>query len=257
MIVTEADLRDQLRRPTPGAQVAIPADARLSPAAADFVRHWSLVVVEQEGAGPPGPIRPTTAAEWDRAATFPVDRSGEAPCCVTCGTPLDAKPGALTQLNAHHFAPKTHPRIRLRGSIDALHALVLLIQGVALRSGRLALADDLGTVAAYCRELASAEYNERPAAQPRLRDWDADAIHRATHDPRGELGIDHLALGADAPELQHWLGVARTQARQLEIVALETYPSPHHRSGASIAHGCNRLSSLLYFLQLRLARGEG
>ena len=48
MIVTEADLRDQLRRPVMGAQVTVPTGARLSPSAADFVKQWALVMVDPD-----------------------------------------------------------------------------------------------------------------------------------------------------------------------------------------------------------------
>jgi hypothetical protein len=45
--------------------------------------------------------------------------------------------------------------------------------------------------------------------------------------------------------------------REVEIVALDTFPSPHHPYGASIVHGLNRLSSAVYYLELRLVAGGG
>ena len=62
MIITEAELRDQLRRPTSGAQVTIPAGARLSPSATDFVNQWSLVVVEGGAVPTPAPTAAQPAA---------------------------------------------------------------------------------------------------------------------------------------------------------------------------------------------------
>ena len=169
--------------------------------------------------------------------------------------PVTKKPSQLTQLNAEHFAPKTHPRIILRGRVDSLHALTMLIQRVAKQEGELELARDLGTVAAYCRELTSAEYNERPVAQLNLKTWDAERIHKATHDPKGILGIDHLTIDENEPELQHWLNMARTMSREIEITAMQAFPNPHHPYGASICHAFNRLSSTYYFLQLRMKAG--
>lgn len=254
MIVTEAELRDQVRRPVVGARVTIPAGARLSPAAADFVKEWSLVTVED--AAPRPPATASGAAEgWDRASVFPVTPAADPLTCTTCGTPVTHKPGSLTQLNAHHHVPKTHPRIKLRGRVDSLHALVLLVQRLAAQRGDETLARDLGTIAAYCRELTSAEYNERPAGELGLHGWDAAAIHRATHDPVGALGVEHLTIDSTDAELQHWLNLARAQSREVEILALETFDSPHHPYGASICHALNRLSSAFYFLQLRLAAG--
>lgn len=253
MIVTEAELRDQLRMPTMGAQVRVPAGARLSPSAADFVKQWGLVTVDGPAAAPTEPAGAGTP--WDKAAVFPVNFSGDLPTCTSCGMEVTKKASALTQLNAHHYASKTHPRIRLRGRVDSLHAKVLLIQRLAQQAGEDALARDLGTIAAYCRELTSAEYNERPVAALQLQTWAVDDVHRATHDPVGVLGIDHLTLSGDDIELQHWLNIARTDAREIEILALETFPSPHHPYGESICHAYNRLSSTFYFLQLRLKAG--
>lgn len=265
MIITEAELRDQLRRPTLGAQVTIPAGARLSPSAADFVKQWALVTIEgtPEAAAPASASGLNTAPaqtaasgdDWDKASVFPVNFEGEIPTCTCCGMAVTKKASGLTQLNADHFTLKTHPRIKLRGRVDSLHSLVLLTQRKAADAGEPELARDLGTIAAYCRELTSAEYNERPVAELQLQTWDAEAIHKVTHDPLGTIGIEHLTIDVDEPELQHWLNMARTNSREIEITAMEAFPSPHHPFGASICHAFNRLSSTFYFLQLKLKAG--
>lgn len=268
MMITEAELRDQLRRPSEGATIVVPAGARLTPSAEDFVNQWSLVLVtedeqpagaepvaETKAAAQPSSAPAAPASDWDKASAFPVDFSGEIPTCTCCGMSVTKKASHLTQLNAHHFAPKTHPRIKLRGRVDSLHALVLLIQRLAKQSDEPELARDLGTIAAYCRELTSAEYNERPVAELRLQTWDAEAIHDVTHDPKGTIGIEHLTIDENEPELQHWLNMARSSSREIEIAAMETFPGVDHPYGASICHAFNRLSSTFYFLQLRMKAG--
>lgn len=258
MIVTEADLRDQLRRPSVGALVHVPAGARLSPSAADFVKQWSLQLVDP-GAMPEPQTAQTKAGDhesWDKKSVFPVQLTGELPTCEVCGSPVKHKPSQLTQLNAKHFAPKTHPRIVLRGRLDSLHALVMLTQRMAKAENESALVRDLGTVAAYCRELTSAEYNERPVHELSLQTWDIEQIHKATHDPKGILGIDHLTIDENEPVLQHMLNMARTMSREIEITAMTAFPDPDNGYGASICHAFNRLSSTFYFLQLRMKSGK-
>lgn len=252
MIVTESALRQQLRQPRQGARVVVPAGASLSPSAQDFVSHWRLQV-ETTGSV----ATESGVASWDRPSTFPVSLEGTVPHCVTCGGEVTSKPDGLTQLNACHFAPKTAPRIRLRGRIDSLQAAALLVAAKAGAAGHRQLQDGLATVAAYCRELMSAEYNERPAAPPEVDGKDEDAIHRATHHPQDELGVEHLTPGPADPELLHWLNVLRCQTREVEILALDTFPTPHHAFGASIVHGLNRLSSVVYYLELRLTAAKG
>ncbi|GAA1542248.1 hypothetical protein [Nocardioides humi] len=246
MIVTEGALREQLRQPRAGARVTVPAGATLSPSAQDFVAHWRLEVVTSTPATP-------ERREWDRPGTFPVVREGDVPRCLTCGGAVTEKPDGLTQLDACHFAPKTHPRIRLRGRIDTLQATVLLLAARAAALGDEPLRDHLGTVAAYCRELMSAEYHERPAAAPGLAGLSEEEIHAATHDPRATVGVDHVVPDAGDAELLLRLNLLRSQVREVELVALDAFPSPHDPSGASIVHGLNRLSSVVYYLELRHA----
>lgn len=259
MIVTEADLRDQLRRPSVGALVHVPAGARLSPSAADFVKQWSLQLVDPKAMQEPQTAQSENSHDhesWDKKSVFPVQLKGDLPTCEVCGSPVKHKPSQLTQLNAKHFAPKTHPRIILRGRLDSLHALVMLTQRMAKEENESALVRDLGTVAAYCRELTSAEYNEREVHELSLQTWDIEQIHKATHDPKGILGIDHLTIDENEPVLQHMLNMARTMSREIEITAMEAFPDPNHTYGASICHAFNRLSSTFYFLQLRMKSGK-
>lgn len=115
-----------------------------------------------------------------------------------------------------------------------------------------ALVADLASLAAYCRELISAEYNERPVADLRLAGLDPDTMHRATLTRWSTLGVEHLTLDHHDDELQHLLNLARTESREIEIWPLRPFPSPHDH-GATICHALNRVSSAFYYLQLRRA----
>jgi ethanolamine utilization cobalamin adenosyltransferase len=263
VIVTEQALRRQLPRPRSGARVHVAPGATLSPAAADFVRQWSLELVADgapgpagapdDGAAPPG-SQASGRPAWDRPATFPV--STTEPRCTACGGVVADKPDALTQLDACHLAPKTHPRIRLRAALDELQAWTLLAAQLAATEGRARLADALDSVAAYCRELLAAEYAERVAAPLVLEGTSETEIHADTHDPAGRLGTPHLTPGPTDPPVLLWLNLLRCRVRAAEVLALEAFGSPHV-PGASVAHGLNRLSSAVYWLALREVTGWG
>ncbi|GAB2472537.1 hypothetical protein [Xylanimonas ulmi] len=269
MILTEADLRDRLRRPVAGAVVAVPPGVRLTPAAADFVAQWKLELTQEpadmtrqtpatptppQGGGqatqPAAPARP----DWDADASFPVDRDAT-PLCTQCGCAVTAKPAWLTQLNHNHYVAKTHPRIVLRGQLDTLGAQLLAAAAEALAAGQQEAGANLATLAAYCRELLSAEYNERPAGELVMAGWDDERIHRATHDPVTEVGVPHMTLTERSAPLQHHVNLARARSREVEVTAAGVFPSPHHPYGASVCQGLNRLSSACYLVQLLLARG--
>ncbi len=278
-IVTESELREQLGTPRRGAVLRVPAEARLTPAAADLVRAWDLQLEDAaagapvstaaghahavgvgsaaEGAPGPGQTGGETArsgASWDRPGRFPVVLDGDLPTCVTCGMEVRGKPSHLTQLDAHRFAPKTDPRIRLRGRLDTLHALALVVQARARADGWDRTAGQLDTIAAYVRELLAAEYQARPPGAVALAGLDEDTIHHASHHPEEAVGLPHLVPDDAHPELLHWLNLLRCQVRETELLVLDAFPpGSSGEAGAGMSRGVNRLSSAVYVLELQVA----
>jgi len=158
----------------------------------------------------------------------------------------------MTQLDAGHFAPKTEPRIKLRGKLDSLHAFAMLAAAEARRYQLPKLAEGLDTVAAYCREIQSAEYHARPVQPFALAGKSEEEIHEISHWPDRHLGIAHIVPGADDHAILHWLNSLRTMTRETEIAALETFPPPQR---ADLPRALNRLSSGVYYLELLLKSG--
>ena len=242
-VITEAELRE-LWRNGQGTLPSFPAGVRFSASAQDFLKSHGLTAVIADA--PATDVR----AEWDKPGTFPVVLSGDLPVCAECGQPVRAKPSHMTQLDATTFAPKTAPRLKLRGRVDSLHAFVMLTAAVARRERLVALAAHLDTLAAYCREIMSAEYNARPVAPLVMAGMDEAQLHAISHWPDRHLGIEHIVPGVADAEILHWLNVVRTQAREVEVVALEAFVP------ADLAHALNRLSSAVYVLELMLKAGR-
>jgi ethanolamine utilization cobalamin adenosyltransferase len=225
---------------------AFPPGTRFSASAQDFLKAHHLDVRFDEA---PGASQP----EWDRPGTFPVVLSGPLPVCAECGQPVKTKPDHMTQLDAGHFASKTTPRLKLRGRVDSLHALLMLTAACARRFQLMELAQQLDTLAAYCREIMSAEYNARPVAPLALMGRSEAELHDISHWPDRHLGLAHLVPGPDDHEILHWLNVVRTQAREVEVAALEAFPPP---DPLHLARALNRLSSAVYVLELWFKAGK-
>ena len=244
-ILTEAELRDRIRRPRRGMQVVVEPGTRFSPAARDFIAQWGMAIVEEE-AEPPAPADENPA--WDKPISFPVQ-------------PVDLpepKPEHMTQLDAAHFAPKNIPRIRFRGKMDSVHGLFQLV-AVRARAFQLAdLAQHLDTLAAYCREIVSAEYNDREVAEIQVAGLDAAALRYATHHTREILGIPHLTPGPEDHEILHWLNYLRTQVREAELAALDAFAPPpdYTPTRLDLIRALNRLSSAVYYLELLFKAGK-
>jgi ethanolamine utilization cobalamin adenosyltransferase len=253
MFITEAELRELWRdgkNPLP----PFPLGTRFSPAAQDFLKAHHLKI--QIEASQTSDLQLQTSnfklPNWDKPATFPVVLTGPVPVCEVCGQPVhpSGKPEHLTQLDASHFAAKTHPRIKLRGRLDSLHALMMLVSAEARRYQLPPLAEALDTLAAYCREIQSAEYHARPVQLLTLLGKSEDELHDLSHWPDKHLGIPHLTPGPADHSILHWLNYARTQAREIEIAALEASAAP------DLARALNRLSSALYVLELLFQTGQ-
>jgi ethanolamine utilization cobalamin adenosyltransferase len=240
-IITESELRE-LWQNGRGRIPAFPPETRFSDSAREFLRDHRIEFQASPSSG--------GAADWDKPGTFPVVLSGPVPVCSECGQPLPHKPGHMTQLDAGHFAPKTEPRLVLRGRLDSLHAFVLLAASKARGFGLAALAAPLDTLAAYCRELLSAEYNLRPAAALSLLGRSEEDLHQISHWPDRHLGIQHIVPGPEDHEMLHWLNVLRTQAREVEVVALSAGPI------ANLPQALNRFSSAVYVLELYWKAGK-
>jgi ethanolamine utilization cobalamin adenosyltransferase len=261
MVITESELRELWRNGT-GALPAFPPGTRFSPSAQDFINAHRLEVRVEPSLQPPA-AQPRPAP-WDRPAAFPVALAGPLPVCIECGQPVPHKPGHMTQLDAHHFAPKTHPRLRVRGQLDSLHAGVMLAAAEARRYQLPGLAGALDTLAAYCREIQSAEYNGRAVQPLVMLGKSENEIHSISHWPDRHLGLAHLAPGSGDHAILHWLNFVRTMARDSEITASEVYgPKAHtHDSEPAgvvdfgIPHALNRLSSAVYYLELLFKRGD-
>ena len=232
-IVTESELRE-LWQNGRGRLPAFPPETRFSDSARDFLREHQ--------------IEPSHS-DWDKPGTFPVVLSGPVPVDEN-GQPLTNKPEHLTQLDAGHFASKTNPRLVLRGRVDSLHAFVMLAAAKARGYQQAALAGHLDTLAAYCREIMSAEYNLRPAAPLTLLGKTEEELHEISHWPDRHLGIQHIVPGPDDHEMLHWMNVLRTQAREVEVVALEV------GQAANLPQALNRFSSAVYVLELYWKAGK-
>jgi ethanolamine utilization cobalamin adenosyltransferase len=253
-ILTEAQLRERVRQPQDGMKLLLPRGTIFSPSAADFIKQWHIDVTYEElsSATPaPAPDRP----EWDKDSVFPVNLKGELPHCITCGTPLNKKPEHMTQLNAEVFAPKTNDRIRLRGKLDTLQALCLLVGSAARDQEAAATADLLETLAAYCREMMSAEYNERPVQPLSIGGLDEAQLRKTTHEPQEALGIPHLTPNTQDSPLLLWLNYLRCQARETELTAIACFGGEAMgRDVYGLVQAMNRMSSAIYYLELLLKR---
>jgi len=163
------------------------------------------------------------------------------------------KPEHMTHLNGATLVLKTHPRIRLRGKLDSLEALLLQTRLLAEEQGRGEAARALGEVYALAQRILAAEVKGEPLGTFTLLGLDSAALRAQSHDPKGFAGLDahpmpHTGMG----RLCLALNFLRTQVRETELAAAQAFCSengPVERP--DLLEALNRMSSAVYLLFLK------
>ena len=231
--LTEHDVRE--RCPQPGSTLRLAATERLTPSGAELAARLRIKVV-QEGECAPCPEPARTAPEAARS-TAPECASGD--CC-------------MTHLDAASMAPKSHARIVLRGKLDTLLAVTVLIQTQFDPKNRLSgfLKECLCDLHAWIMNALMAEVSGNPLGACGMGGMDTEALHAVSREPARYLDVEHCApeasLGGNIA-LLNWL---RALARETEVAAVQC------ACRTDICSALNRLSSAVYVLMLLTLAAE-
>lgn len=215
--ITERELRDQFAKGIP-ERYDVPADAKLTPAARQYLMDLRLFHHPGTSAGTASAVQPN-----------------------------GKKPEHMTHLNARELVCKTHPRITFRGKLDSLECEIMLLQLSSPAEWYTRLEDALKLV----RLVMMSEVKDVPMPAWTLDGMDAQQVHRCSHHPE-QFGFSGHIL----PAPEH--GLLAAQMNRLRALARETELAAVHAfwDGQSLAHedcvmALNRLSSYFYVLQLR------
>ena len=207
-IITEAELRDRIRRPRRGMKVAVPRGARFSPAARDFIAQWGFEIVEE------------------------IDSPAHSE------TVISSPPPQAEQMD--DGAPAGLPsRLRFQRKMDSVQALFRLTAARARSLQLPALARHLDELADHCQEIVDAEQQGRKVAPLRLAGMEEAALLQQ------QLQEDALRF-APTPEdheILHWLNYLRAQVREAQVDVPDS-PAPASASAPNPPNLTQALESL-------------
>ena len=218
--ITERELRDQFANGVPEHYQA-PPDCKLTPAARQYLLDLKLY----------------------RHPSSPQRAAGAVP------TGAGRKPEHMTNLNARELVCKTHPRILLRGKLDALESEILMLQASATDEWRVQLGDALKLV----RSVLAAEVKEIPLAPWTLNGMNPEEVHRCSHHPEQFGFPGHILPAPEHGLLAAQLNRLRALTREVELAAVQAFWDGQQVSREDLVLALNRLSSYFYVLQLRAA----
>ncbi|MEG0741659.1 MAG: hypothetical protein RR301_06325 [Clostridia bacterium] len=243
--ITESELRASFSHGVP-ASYEMPADAKLTPAARQYLMDLRLYRVGAQGGAN------ESALPNERATALHASK-GEHGEGLSAKARVGQKPEHMTHLTSTRLVCKAHPRIELRGRLDALEAELLLVQLEAPAVFAAPLEDALELV----RQTLAADVKERPIPDWQLDGLTAEQIHRASHHPE-EFGYPgHIQPSVAQGRFPALLNRLRTMTRECELCAVRAYLRENDTlERGDVVLTLNRLSSYFYVLQLRAAAGK-
>ena len=169
------------------------------------------------------------------------------------GRPISEKGERMTHLRGNVLVGKDHPRIALRGKIDSLSALILLVQSQAEQGAAQSLRDDLQEILSRVREILAAEVKDEPVPEHTLLGLESQQLRIASQNVRQSVGIDHPIPDHHMSGIALQLNYLRTQIRETELAAVNAF-APGQDGG--IIEALNRLSSAVYLIFCRELAGS-
>ena len=222
MLYTEETVRDNVRNREGQRVIYLGKDDRLTSAARDWLTRERIQILAPEQARPQRYALPG-------------------------GGYLEEKPEHMTHLNAEMLVPKTHPRIRFRGKLDALEAQLLLCQ-----LGSEGMAKQVGEILSLARQIIRCDVLEEPLQWDRLCGLTEAEQRKRSHFPQEYYGQPHFMPSAEDGPVILRLNMARCAAREAELAAVEAFSDREgNPTRPDILRAMNRMSSMLYILMIQ------
>lgn len=262
-VLTEMELRSELKKMGPVTSYAVPPGTILTPAARSYLSENKIDIVfadkcqisaqkdeNSRDTGASGNI-PKDLEETKEAFDKPRF------LLLSARTKISDKPEAFTHLQGNKLVPKYHPRIKLRGKIDSLEANLIMAQVHAEKSKLSNLVKDLQEILDVTRSIMRAEVLSEPLEDKPIFGLSEDEIKEISHDPKKSIGINHFMPSHEMGETMAILNLVRTQIREIEIAACDAFcdrlEGPERED---IIRLLNRLSSAVYVMMCWLKAGK-
>lgn len=173
------------------------------------------------------------------------------------GAYYDEKPEHMTSIRGPKLVNKDHPVIYFRGKMDSFEARILEVQVAFLRLGMPKVAEDLGSVLDFTREILRCEVLGYDLEEQPLLGMSFDEIRARSHTPQKYYGINHFAAGLEHGEGVILLNTLRTQVREVELAAYDAFKDEYGvPERTDLLCALNRLSSLFYVMMFRILAKE-
>jgi len=228
-VLTEIELRDRVKREGHIDAITVDPNTLITPAAAQYAREQGIKIIY-----------------GDRNKGLSKEQlKGQ------------KKPEHYTHLDHKNLVPKTHPRIKLRGMLDLLQALIIKAQVTVKMEGMMKLVGDLEQLLAYTRQLLRNELTGEEIPELKLFGLSEEEIHEYSHHPFKKIGVNHIIPSHHMGQIIAELNYLRTVVRQVELAACDVYLNNDGTvEREDIIRALNRLSSAVYVMECMVVAGH-
>lgn len=256
-VLTEIDLRSNLKNLDSIKTYKVPSGTILTPAARSFLTENKIDIIfaddEKEE------IKESPKESKSNIEAEKREESSKKPRYFLMGTGIrtDEKPEAYTHLYSNNLVPKCHPRIKFRGKIDSLEACIICTQVKAKTLKMDNVAEDLNDILTLARNILRAEVLSEPLEDFLLLGLSEQDIREISHNPQKTLGVSHFIPSYEMGEMMAELNYIRTQIRETEIAGVEAFLDvAEGLKREDIIRALNRMSSAVYVMMCRLKAGK-
>ncbi len=263
-VITEALVRDELKTARPEVYY-IPEGKLLSPAAREYLQSMQIEIDFEKNRST-GATRRDHSSEKEpsdvekNTPNISKEESCSAPKYVDyeTGAGYVSKPEHMTQLYSNKLVDKCHPRIKYRGKIDSLEALIINAQCIIKANGGSQLIiDDLDNILEVVGNLMRCEVLDEPVTNEYILGFDHAELKERSHFPMKYYKIKQLLLPNYNMGIEHaQLNMIRAAVRECEVLAVDAFRQSRAMDRSDVIEELNRLSSALHIMMCKNLAGE-
>ena len=251
--ITESFLRESFKTSVPES-FCLEQGQILTPSAAQYLGDKKVTLVRAGKKESPAKEKPDRSEgnEFSRESKPGYESRTSYQSALDGGT-FGKKPEHMTQLHGKLLVPKDHPRILLRGKLDSLQSFTLLLQHGASHEGLTLLAEDLGEILDWEREILRSEVLDQVLEKKTILGLTDPELRERSHNPRKFFKTGHIlpSLGMDLMLLR--LNKLRSEVREVELTAVTAFKGEFNVERMDIIQALNRMSSAVYIMMLKFA----
>ncbi len=236
--ITETMLRYELRNLQPEVFV-VPEGKILTPAGREYLNQRKIKI---ERAG----RKVRTAGRYNLEPEQTTGRFRD----YETGKFYQEKPEHMTHLHGNILVAKNHERIRFRGQLDRLQALIIMAQAdITEFNDTESVISDLDNILDILREIMRCEVLDKPFENEFIIGLNHAELRDRSHHPEKYYQIKQMLLpDYSMGTVYVKLNLLRTEIRVCEIAAIDAYSNEDKIAQPGIIECLNRLSSALHII---------